>query len=234
MNILPIGIDDVISETALTISSLSFQTVNSITYTNTTTTYSIISTYISDVYFQTNSESISVVENNNISISPLLPWSFSGATSISYSIDKYNGETIPSWLTIDSNTGILKIIAPEVSTDTIIHFYINSLVSGYSSLFQKIVILNLLNWVVQNWLQCSSNSNSICSTCISGYYLNSGIWVLNKSTISSNQSLSIATQSIIGAAFIMIMLSNIINSSSISSLWSMLNQVQLFFFVIID
>ena len=49
--------------------------------------------------------------------------------------------TVPSWVAIDSVSGILSINAPEVSLDTEYDFYINSAVSGVSSPIKKLIKL---------------------------------------------------------------------------------------------
>ena len=59
--------------------------------------------------------------------------------------------TVPSWIAVDSVSGILSINSPEVSLDTEYDFYINSAVSGVSSPIQKLIKLFITNCAAKNW-----------------------------------------------------------------------------------
>ena len=120
------------------------------TYANMSATYvSGISTS-SDVYYQIVTQSISVVEDNTVAITPDLSCSFSGSTSIAYSTSNYGSSAVPSWVSIDSDTGVLAISAPSVDADTEFDFYVSSSVSGLSSPVMKLIKLTLANCQVQN------------------------------------------------------------------------------------
>ena len=130
----------------------------------------------SDVSYLTADQTVYVMENLATQIQPDLPWSISGSTSISFSTANYMASTVPSWVAIDSVSGILSINAPEVSLDTEYDFYINSAVSGASSPIQKLIKLIITNCAAKNWKKCISTNTLICETCLSGNVLSSGVW----------------------------------------------------------
>ena len=103
----------------------------------------------SEVNYQTNDQSINVYENTISKKTPDLPCSISGSTSISFSISNYL-TTAPSWVTIDSSSGILSISAPEVTSDSEFDFCINSIVNGVADPIQKKIKLTILNCVPSN------------------------------------------------------------------------------------
>ena len=116
------------------------------------------------------------MENSTTQIQPDLPCSISGSTFISFSTANYMTSTVPSWVAIDSVSGILSINAPEVSLDAEYDFYIDSAVSGASSPIQKLIKLIITNCAAKNWKKCISTSTLTCETCLSGYTLTSGVW----------------------------------------------------------
>ena len=63
MNILPSGTESIVPESGQIIWGVISQAVNSITYTNQTVIYVPVSSYTSDINYQTNDLSISVVES---------------------------------------------------------------------------------------------------------------------------------------------------------------------------
>ena len=89
---------------------------------------------------------------------------------------RYMISTVPSWVAIDSVSGILSINAPEVSLDAEYDFYIDSAVSGASSPIQKLIKLIITNCAAKNWKKCISTNSLTCETCLSGYALSSGVW----------------------------------------------------------
>ena len=90
--------------------------------------------------------------------------------------------TVPSWIAIDSGSGVLSINAPEVSLDTEYDFYINSAVSGVSSPIKKLIKLIITNCAAINWIKCISTNSLTCETCLSGYVLSSGVWDISQTT----------------------------------------------------
>ena len=149
--------------------------------------------------------------------------------------------TVPSWVAIDSSSGILNINAPEVSLDTEHDFYINSAVSGVSSPVQKLIKLIIINCTVKNWKRCISTNSLACETCVSGYVLTSGVWEISKTTTSQSsqttsetaKALSKTTTSVVIAIAGIVVLASIMNTASITNLWMTINQLQLFFILVI-
>ena len=258
----------IIAESGVTIQAPSSMTITSASYTNQTVTYVSGASYTSDVYFQTNNQSYTVIETYNQIETPDLTCSSSGSSTITYSIGDYAGVTAPTWVSVNSVTGVLSISAPSVAADTVVSFYINSNISGVSSLIQKIIQVTVLDWAIANWLNCSSTSSTTWDTWISGYNLNNNQCIAQnttpiptpspvptpvpiptpaQSTTSSNSSsisssndpsstakgVSITSQSVIGSTAVVVVALSVMNASSISSFWSMVNQVQLLFLLLL-
>ena len=177
------------------------------------------------------------MENTATQILPDLPCSISGSTSISFSTANYMTSTVPSWVAIDSVSGILSINAPEISLDTEYDFYINSAVSGVSSSIYKLIKLTITNCAAKNWKKCSSTNNLTCDVCLSGFVLSSGVWDISKTTTSQSsqetsetaKALSTITTSTLIAITGIVALTSLINTTNIASLWMTINQLQLFF-----
>ena len=256
MDIIPGGTDDITSESLETLSSISpiDVTTPAPLYSNLTVTYVQGPIYASDVVFQVIDESINVAENISSQVTPTITYSISGTTAISYSIVNYITPA-PSWVTINSSTGVLNILTPDVSSDTEFDFYINSAVTGIASPVQKLIKLTVLNWISLNWQKWISTSGSIWDIWNSGYYSNSGVWGTsppnsnssqnsssqssNSSSQSSNtssntaQTLSTVIKSVVGAIVGCVVLASFMNSSSIASLWMTINQLQIFFLLLL-
>ena len=171
------------------------------------------------------------MENSSTKILPDLPCSISGSTSISFSTANYMTSTVPSWVVIDSVSENLSINAPEVSLDTEYDFYINSAVSGVSSSIQKLIKLIITNCAAKNWKKCTSTSTLTCDTCLSGYVLSSGMWDTPLASETA-EALSKTITSVVIATTWIVVLASMINTLSITNLWMIINQLQLFIFVI--
>ena len=198
----------------------------------------------SDISYYTNSQTYIYGKNANVQVIPDLTCSTSGGTSITYSLTSYNGNTIPAWVTINSSTGQLSIATPSPSTNTDYSFYISSTISGVSSTVNKIMTISVSGCTTSNWLICQSTNVSTWTTCNSGYTLSSGQWSINSSPQSSPSSSSIndnedlkinaeISKNLVTTAFVAssvsLVVSNTLFSTSMSSIWVMINQVQLFF-----
>ena len=198
--------------------------------------YNQISSSTSDVIIQTNTQSFTVSESTSSTQSPNLSCSLSGSTLITYSLSSYNGAIIPSFVSINSTTGILTIAAPSVSSSTTYSFYIDSTISGVSGTFQEIINLTVKKCTVSNCQICTVTDSSVCATCNSGFILSSGSWNL-QSTQSSQQetsvsdtakSLTITNQIVVGVIVFITVVSSLTNLSTMASLWTAINQLQLF------
>ena len=197
--------------------------------------YISISPTTSDAYVQIVTQTLYVSESTNSAYTPNLSCSISGSTSITYSLSSYNGAIIPSFVSIDPTTGVLTIAAPSVSSSTAYSFYITSTISGMSSSVQKIINLtinkstssNNQNCTASNCQLCSATNSAVCSSCNSGYSLNSGSCILNVSQANKAEVEQSSVQIITGATLVVGLASSLLNSSSMASLWSMLNQIQI-------
>ena len=208
MTALSAGTDDIFSLSGVTIAAADASfTPPSDAYTNQTVTYNLVSSITSDAYLQTDTQTFSVSESTTSTQTPNLPCSFSGSTSITYSLSSYNGALVPSFVSIDSSTGVLSIVAPSVSSSTTYSFYIDSTISGISGTVQKIISLTVKKCTVSNCQICTATDSSVCATCSSGYSLSSGSWNLSNtqstqqetSNSETAKSLSTSNQVVVGA-----------------------------------
>ena len=142
------------------------------------------------IYYQTNDQSILLVENNVYNETLDLPCSSSGSTSIIYSLSSYNGQVVPSWVSIDATTGNLTISSVDVSIDSTFSFYINSAISSPANTIKKKISLSVRNWEAQNCNKCIVSSNSECSACSIGYIKSYGSWDASSSSSYSSSSSS--------------------------------------------
>ena len=198
------GTDDIISQSGVTIAAAdaSFTPVSTVTYTNQSVTYNIFSSTISDVYFQVNTQTYSVCESTTSTQTPNLPCSFSGSTSITYSLSSYNGSIVPSFVSINSTTGILTVTAPCVTSSTDYTFMVLSAVSGMTDPAQTIIKLSVKDCTVGS---CSSSEVA--------------------------KSLSTTIQGAIIATTLLSFVLSLANLSSLASLWSAINQMQILFLI---
>ena len=199
MNVLPSGSYDVVSEAGMPALSSTSIPANSISLTNQT--YTIVHIYWTDVYYQTNSQSLSVTEKTSTQVLPDLSCSLSNSTSIVFSLGSFNNEIVPSWVAIDTNTGLLIITSPEVEKDTSYNFYVNAMITGLTLQTQKQIKLTVKD--------CSTWGSQTAKT------------------------LSITVQSIVGIAMVVSVITSMLNVSSGSSIWLLINDVQLFFLLLL-
>ena len=201
MTVLSSGTDDIIPQSGVTIAAadVSF-TPAAGTYSNQTVTYNFVSSSTSDIYFQVKTQTFSVCELSTSTQAPNLPCSFTGSTSITYSLSSYKGSTVPSFVSINSLTGVLTITAPCVSGSPDYTFNILSAVSGVTDPVPTIIKLSVK--------QCSSG---ICSS----------------SEVA--KSLNTATQVVIAATVLLSIGLSFTNLSLLAILWSSINQMQIFF-----
>ena len=201
---LSTGTDDIVAQSGVTIAAAdaSFTPLSTVTYTNQTVTYNSLSNITSDAYFQINTQTYSVCESTTSTQTPNLPCSFSGNTLIAYSLSSYNGSNVPSFVSINSTTGILTITAPCVSSSADYTFTILSAVSGATGPTQTVIKLSVKDCIPGN---CSSSElANLLMTIIQG---------------------------IIAATVLLIVGLSLFNLSSLATLWSAINQVQILFFL---
>ena len=80
-----------------------------------------------------------------MSVTPDLTCSKTGTTTITYGLSAYLSNVIPSWVSLNSSTGLLTIAAPSVTADTTYPFYVTSNYSGAVSLVLKLTQVTVLN-----------------------------------------------------------------------------------------
>ena len=180
MNIQSSGNYDIISITGLTISSVSSDTVIETVslYSNLSITImnSAANSYTSQVLYQTAPQSfLALSENNYIELTPNLPWSQSSSPAISFSLSSYNGGSVPSWVNIDSSSGLLKITTPSINLNSQIYeFSIASTISGETNTIKQVIKIQINKWGLSNWQKWNSLNYLLWSTWSSGYTLTSG------------------------------------------------------------
>lgn len=247
MNVLSDGTDAIISESGITIGATYVETLTSFSYTIENPTYFQYSSSTSDVYYQLSDQLISVIESSTLSKTLDLVCSSSGSTTITYSTSNFGSTTIPSWITFDSSTGTLSIIAPSIDANTEFDFYIDSIISGSASTFKKIIKLVVINWAASNCQKCTTSSGSTCETWLSGFTLTSGTWVDSSTPHSASSTSSTQDGASIKAKAIGIFILSIIiatlfvaatlsysNSSSMWSFWLMASQMQMLILVFLS
>ena len=149
--------------------------------------------------------------------------------------------SVPSWISINSTTGVIKISAPSVSVDTTYSFYVISKVSGVTNSVRKFVKITVSKCQVVNCQIWSSSSTFVWTDWNNGYSLRFGTWVKNtasetwvKNTASAtSQGLQFTNVLIIWAIFVIVALMSLLNLSSMASLWGMVNQVQIFLLLLL-
>ncbi|WP_421997474.1 putative Ig domain-containing protein [Reyranella sp.] len=92
-------------------------------------------------------QSLTIAENSDQYLNLELPCnnSYASGAAISYQLASYNGVTLPSYLTINQNTGAISISSKNVTADTYIEFYVNSIITGIPNPVQKLINLKILN-----------------------------------------------------------------------------------------
>ena len=245
MNALSSGIDDILLETDKTIGSVFTRTVStpSPMYSNVTVSYVPYTNRTSDVSYLTASQAYTYPKTISIKITPSLPWSILGSTSISFTLTSYNGNSIPSWVTINSSTGELTITTPNPASNTDFPFYISSTISGVSSSINKLITISVVEWTVSFWQVCQTSDPSVWVTCNLGYTLSSNKWseTISESPSSTNsdpQSTTSATSTSIPQAPTSVSqattsISIAVSATSIASIWLMINQFQTFFLLLL-
>ena len=245
MDALSSGNDDITSDTG-TMTVGSSVSVTSGSYANQTVTYVESTTTTTDVYYQISQQTFTLNPNTNSLLTPDMTCSFSGSTSISYSLSDYGGVTRPSWVSVDSTSGSLAVATPNLSTSASYSFYLTSTVSGVSSNIQKLVTLSVFIWSDANWQAWSSSET--WTTCKSGYTLSSGTWVIPASASTTNTKAIINTNTellntasgekttvvvFVSVTLATVLLLSIPDASSTAWLWSLINQVQIFFLLLL-
>ena len=194
-------------------------------------TWKILYFNISDQYFQTSLQSLSLSENCHVQLTPDLVCSSSGLKSIQYLLLNYGQNYFPTWIQVIADTGVLDVRSIDVTVDTDFYFYISSNINQNNILISKVIKLTVKNCIVSNCQKCSDFNSSICAIWNSDYTLisnsKSNYCRLNASKISI--ILSAISQIIAGLILLAIVFLSLINTSSIAVFWLIINQIQIFF-----
>ena len=105
------------------------------------------------------------------------------------------------------------------------------MISKFPNPVPKLIKLTILNWEVQSCYQWSTTNVSIWAVWIQNFNIFYGVCLPKPS--STTQTMSTATQSAKGATTAIVSRFSLFNTSSISSLWSMVNQIQLYFLLLL-
>ena len=160
--------------------------------------------------------------------SPLRVWQSDGhfergLDSVEYStISNYESSIAPSWFTIDSILGTVTMKNPSVDSDQEFDFYVNSMNSGLSSPVQKLIKVTIVNWKVDNCKYWSSTSDSIWIACKSGFSLFKNKWISKDA-----EALAMTTALISGGTITAVAATSLLSTSSMASVWSIVNQIQI-------
>ena len=231
-NVISTSTDSIIQETGVVLNAATSEPKSDYTYTSVSVSYSSSSSNSYDhICFQTDLQSFSISENNEVVLNPDLPCS-SSSYPIAYSIGSYSGGSISSFVTVNSSSGVMKVSSPNITDTTTYLFSINSNITGISNFVQKPISLIVNKWTVNHCKQWNSTDITYWNVWKSDYISDSGVWYYNRPS-STAQGISITTQAILGTAAILTFASGFVNASSISGFWSMVNQLQLFFLLLI-
>ena len=173
--------------------------------------------------------SSNLVPNTTTNVTIDLPWSISGSSSITYSLQNSFGYSVPSWVTLDIANRILIINTTGIAAGTTTSFYIRS--ESTTFIWDKTVNLQVVGCNVQNWSTCQSNSSNSWQACNSGYYLvqdsstKNYLCKLKEDKVGSTAST--VTQSAVGAVVGATVVFSFWNMSNLQGIWITMNQFQL-------
>ena len=120
---------------------------------------------------------------------------------------------------------------PNVTSTTDYSFYVNTAVSGLTT-FQKLVNLRVNDCSLQNCKQCKTNDYTTCIEWNSGYTFYYNTWYSTELSTESAAS-SVGTKVAASMSAAMIATSYLTGTSSPSGIWSVVNQLQLFFLLLL-
>ena len=245
MDVLPTGTDDIDFDNSVVTVTSSSSSVTSGSLLNQAGVFNLDSSY--NNYFGNSDQTFTLSENNISIVTPDVSCSIDSATTITYGLANYGSVQYPAWVTIDSTTGLVTIMSPNVTSDTTVSFYITSTFSiSNTTPVKKVVKIVVLNCALLNCQRWSISSNLIWDQWDSGYAVNAGLWQVQSSAQTTNSSVNsskgsnriadiikITIVSILSATSLIVIGSHMMNDSSMASLWSLINQVQIFFLLLI-
>ena len=142
------------------------------------------------------------------------------------------------------------VTTPSVSANTDYSFYVTSTVAGVTDAIPKLVKISVVDWAVSNCKTWSNGDGTACTAWNTGYTLSSGKWNLtptstptsttttttNKAAVEATEeakALSATTVSFVGITCWVTFVSGAASYSSFTSLWALINQLQLMFLLLL-
>jgi hypothetical protein len=98
--------------------------------------------WIENIVYYSNDQTMKLSAGTNFTLSPEVTWSTIGEL-VSYTLSDYGNESVPSWVEIDSSTGVISGSAPNDKKDTSYRMYISSTSPEFSS--ESLKLLELEN-----------------------------------------------------------------------------------------
>ena len=127
-----------------------------------------------------------------------LTWSLSGLTAISHVLLSDPSSPPPNWVTLNSSTGVVSLITPNVTAATPFQFYVQSKVDEDSNTYVKLIKLTVAAYVYTK-----------------------------KHPTDEVKAAIYLTQAVIAIGVVLSIITTILNISSPESMWIILNQFQL-------
>ena len=230
LSVQPSGSYDIIKKTGAIFTSVIAGSTTAQGYTNQTVSFQANPAQNILVKPNTTSEKyLNLLYNSYIEKSPSL--TCSSTSTVTFSLAGYNGGSVPSWVSINSSSGLLSMTTPNITVSTNYTFYINSDVSGTVSTIQKLITIGVTQCLVNNCDTWSTTDTTVWVTWSYYYAVSSGSCTQDPS--AEINSINIATKSMIGAQALITTTVSAFTNSSFSSLWSMINQLQLFLLLLL-
>jgi hypothetical protein len=91
----------------------------------TAVSYTPQSNWLENIVYYSIDQTMELKPGTNFTLSPDVTWSTTGET-VSYTVSNYGNEISPSWVKIDSSTGVISGSAPNDKKDTSYRMYISS------------------------------------------------------------------------------------------------------------
>lgn len=209
----------VVSETVSAVSLATSSTSSTTAFTEDSTTFSFphSSMAVSSASYWLEDVAISVDRKEKKEVSLDLTCTVTGTTPITYSLQQHQVFTLPSWVTLDGTTKKLIIDAPDISTTSIFMFNVISTTGSLS--YPKLITLTV-NYVADPpvIVPPATGSNMTSNTTVPE----------EREVEPEIEASAILTQSAIGTGVAASVTSSFLSSSSSQSVWSLINQFQLF------
>ena len=104
--------------------------------------------YSSDRYIILDTQDLGTISScTQKSVTLDLTWSLSGNTGISHLLISDSTSSPPSWISLNSSTGVLSMTTPNLTAAASYQFYVKSEVSGDSNVYQNLIKLTVDKYV---------------------------------------------------------------------------------------